>query len=126
MQCEFYRSLDRQISIFGLKGRWIVVCLYGIGALLLIGIFAGIMIGTGVGISIAIGGIFVSFFTCMMLQTTRPAKIIDKWFLSSRMHGDVIRRETCSRIILEDAGYIYYKKNCKPSSPSLKEETKTN
>lgn len=108
MQCQFYRSLDRQISIFGLRGRWITVFLYGTGALLLLGIVLGFIISSGVGISVAIGGIFVSFFTCMMLQTTRPAKLIDKWRLSPMMDGKVVRRESVSRIILEDPGYGYY------------------
>ena len=44
----------------------------------------------------------------MMLQTTRPAKLIDKWRLSPMMDGKIVRRESVSRIILEDPGYGYY------------------
>lgn len=118
MQCQFYRSLDRQISIFGLRGKWITVFLYGTGALLLLGIVLGFIISSGVGISVAIGGIFVSFFTCMMLQTTRPAKLIDKWRLSPMMDGKVVRRESVSRIILEDTGYSYYQSKKKEEKAS--------
>lgn len=84
--------------------------LYATGFLLVVGIFAGFIFSSGVGISIAIGGLFVSFFACMMLQTTRPARIIDKWMLSKRMSGKVVRRESASRIVLDDPGYLLYKK----------------
>lgn len=109
MLCPYYRSLDRDVSIFGLKGRWITVFLYGTGAFILLGVVAGNIFTSGVGIAIAIGGLFVSFFVCLMLQTTRPAKLIDKWRLSPKMDGKVVRREQLSRIVLSDPGYRYYK-----------------
>lgn len=102
MNKTFYKSLDREINIFGLRGGWVKVFLSICGCALVLALFIGAMTSTGVGFSIVIVGIAGGFITCLVLQQKMPSRQIDKVKIQSRMKGYVVRRETLSRIILPD------------------------
>lgn len=102
MKTVFYRSLDRPVDIFGLRGSWISVFLYTLGALLVLAFLVGAFTTVGIGFSVIIIGGIAAFFVYLVLQSKVPSRQIDKVKVSSKLRRAVIRRETISRIILDD------------------------
>lgn len=100
MKTTFYKSLDRPIDIFGLKGKWIANFLYGTGGMIFLGIIIGSIMGSSYGIAIALIGAFASFFTCLVLQGKISARRLGKAKLSSKCSVRTVRHETLSRILL--------------------------
>lgn len=100
MKTTFYKSLDRPIDIFGLKGKWIAIFLYGTGAMILLGIILGSIMGSSYGIATAIIGAFASFFICLVAQGKVSARRLGKAKLSSKCSVRVVRHETLSRVLL--------------------------
>ena len=41
MRVPFYKSLDREFELFGVKGRWVTMVLLGAGISLALGIIVG-------------------------------------------------------------------------------------
>lgn len=110
MERIFYKSLDRQFEILGLRGAWVKKFLVFAGCSFGAGIVFGFGLGTGIGLVTAIIGIVGSFFACLTLQAKTPGPRLEKENLSSKCKGAVIRRETLARILLDDEGYIAEKK----------------
>ena len=102
MKREFYRSLDRPINIFGLKGEWVRYFFYFAGVFLVLAFLVGGIVGVGMGFAIFLAGAIGSFFACLVLQDRLPSRRIAKVRLRSKMRSRVVRRETLCRILLED------------------------
>lgn len=111
MRVPFYKSLDREFELLGIKGMWVYIVLVGAGASVILGFIFGAALGSGIGIAIAVIGFAVCFFGAVMLQVKTPSRQIGKKLISSKVSGWVIRRETLSRILLEDPTYLELKKN---------------
>ena len=102
MQRPFYKSLDREFEIFGIKGKWVSILITAAAVSVGIGLVIGFILGTGMAIVSIILLIVLSVIGCMMMQTNIPSRQVKKAKISSRMEGWVIRRETLSRILLPD------------------------
>lgn len=50
MYVNFYKSLDRQVDIFGIKGKWVVILIVLLVCSLVIGLVLGFSIRAGIGI----------------------------------------------------------------------------
>lgn len=107
MRIPYYKSLDREFELFGIKGRWVKVVLAGAGVGLLLGLIVGSFAGTIIGVVIFIITTAILFFGCITIQTKVPSRQLPKMFISGKIRGWVIRSETSSRILLEDP--MYYK-----------------
>jgi len=97
---EFYKSLDREVDIFGLKGRWITVFL----AMAVASVIAGALLGTvfgGVVSTIACIGLVVGcYFVCVTIEAVVPPREMPKLRAASRMPSGVSPKETLSRIYI--------------------------
>lgn len=111
MKVNFYKSLDRPIEIFGLKGKWIAIFLYGTGGMILMGIILGSIMGSSYGIATAIIGAFASFFICLLLQGKTSARRLGKARLAPKCSVRAVRHETLSRILLESKAYTEHKRS---------------
>ena len=105
MDRQFYKSLDRELEIFGLRGSWVKVFLLAAGCGLVLGLVSGSLFGTGIGLSAVIVCVVCGFFGCLALQSRIPSRQLGKQKLSDRSECWVIRRETLSRILLEQRSY---------------------
>lgn len=105
MRVSFYKSLDREFELLGIKGRWLHLVLVGVGASVVLGFIVGTAMGSGIGIATAVIGVALVFFGTITFQVKLPSRQIDKAFLASKSKGWVVRRETLSRILLEDRRY---------------------
>ena len=105
MNRPFYKSLDREFEIFGIKGRWVKLFLIAAGSSVVLGIIVGAMSTSGIGVVTVIVCVALAFFGCLTMQARLPGRQVQKAALSGRMPGWVIRRETLGRIILKDARY---------------------
>lgn len=106
MQMNFYKSLDRQVDILGLKGKWITLFLAAAGGSLVVGILAGTVAGSsGVAIAAVIFLVAISFFVCLMMQAKIPSKRVDRTLFGRSPECVVTRRESLSRIIYPDMEY---------------------
>ena len=104
----FFKSLDRQVDIIGLKGKWIILFLVCAGASLVVGVSVGFATSSGFGIGTVIFLIVVSFLVCLMIQSGIPARRIDRVLFGKDTRRVVIRRESLSRILLKDEKYQEY------------------
>lgn len=102
MQRPFYKSLDREFEIFGIKGRWVSILLTAAAVSVGVGLVVGFVLGTGMAIVTIIILIVIAVVVCMMMQVNTPSRRVKKAGLSPRMEGWVVRRETLSRILLPD------------------------
>lgn len=118
MRVPFYKSLDREFEFFGIKGRWVTIVLVGAGASLALSLVVGSILGTGMGIAVAVILIAIVFFGTVTLQVKTPSRRVDKTFLSKKMSGWVVRRETLSMIVNDDPLY----EEVKASLRRLREE----
>lgn len=105
MKRSFYKSLDRQFEIFGLRGRWVNVFLYGAGGSLAFGVVVGFILGTGYGIATVVCLVVASFLVCLSMQSKTTGRQLPKKSLSAKMPGWVLRRESLSRILLDDSRF---------------------
>jgi predicted MFS family arabinose efflux permease len=101
MKTAFYRSLDRTINIFGLRGGWVRIYLIALGCSTVLALFIGIFAGTSMGFAFFIIMLIGLFFLCLVLQTKLPDRQLPKARVQPRMRQAVIRRETLSRILLD-------------------------
>ena len=104
MRMTFYKSLDRQLVVFGLRGSWIRIFLYCAGGVMLLAFTVGFIMGRAMGYTVAVVGLIVAFFFCLMYQVKLPTRRMDKAFSKGKMRQQVIRRETLSHIVLGDPG----------------------
>lgn len=106
METVFYKSLDRQIELFGIKGRWIVIFLIIAVISVVLGVILGSIFGTGVGIASIAIMIAVGFFGSLTLQNSVPSRRVGRAMIQSKVPGWTLRREALSRILLEDERYL--------------------
>lgn len=102
MRVPFYKSLDREFELFGVKGRWVTMVLLGAGISLALGIIVGNISSSIIGIGTVVVGIVVVFFGVITIQVKVPSRQINKVLLKKKASVWVIRRETLCRILLED------------------------
>ena len=100
MTLPFYKSLDRPVDIFGVKGKWIIVFLVLAGLFVVLAIILGAAIRSGVGIVTAIVGIIGSFVLCYILQGKVSHRQLQKMKASEKIYPAVIRRESLCHILL--------------------------
>ena len=106
MERPFYRSLDREFQILGLKGQWVKNFLIIAGAGVLFAVMAGLSTSTGIGIVIAILSLAGGFLICLVLQGKVPSRRVNKYKLRAKSFLLVIRRESISRILTSDPRFI--------------------
>lgn len=102
MRIEFFRSLDRPIDIFGLKGRWIGIFLWGVGADLFLAIIIGSLLSAGIGICFFLAFTFAFFFGILIIQGGVSERAIVKVKASSKTHYTLLRKQTISFILQPD------------------------
>lgn len=110
MKRTFYKSLDRDVELVKIRGRWIYVAVGGILGFIVLGVIMGAFFGIAVGLITALVGAAACFFGCAVLQVKVPSRQLYKFFLSGKMDGWAVRREALSRILLKDARYERYRK----------------
>lgn len=108
MRMTFYRSLDRPMDLFGLKGRWIRTFLISFGVAAAVGAVLGFALGMGAAIATILGGGAACFFGCVLLQGKTSERQLEKARIESKMERYVIRRENISRTVLRDRAYEEY------------------
>lgn len=102
MTRDFYKSLDREFEIFGLKGKWVTIAGAGLGAAVVLGLVIGSVFGTAAGIVTTVVVVSVVFFGSVTLQVKVPSRRLSKLLIQSKCKRQhVTRRETLSRILLE-------------------------
>jgi len=99
MTRSFFRSLDRELDLVGLKGRWVTVFLYLLGGSLLLAIFVGAVGGMSFGLAGFMIAAVGSFLFCLTRQGSVSSRQLGKARVEGRMESAVIRRETISRIL---------------------------
>ena len=100
MKRVFYKSLDRDVDIFGLRGRWITVFL----AMAIVSVVAGALLGTvfgGVVSTVACIGLVVGcYFVCVSIEAAVPPREMPKLRAGSKMPSGVSPKETLARIFI--------------------------
>lgn len=105
MNCPFYKSLDREFEVFGIKGHWVKNFLLLAGAIVFLGVFVGFILSSGVAVAFVVVCLGLDFLFCISMQTKLPSRQYPRSRLSGRTEGWVLRRETLSRIVFEDPRY---------------------
>lgn len=113
MTKQFYKSLDKEMEIFGIKGKWIKYVLILAGCSVGLGVVIGFCTSSLIGFISVMTLIVVSVFAVIFLQPKCPSRRIDKAKLADKCRCWVVRRETLSRIILEDPMYYRVKEEIK-------------
>lgn len=121
MRMPFYKSLDREFEIFGIKGRWVTTVLAGAGAAVVLGVIVGSVTSSLIGIAVVVIGIVVVFFGAVTLQVKLPSRQIGKKLVESKVPGWIVRRETLCRIIMDDPMYGEVKEYLSGRSPETKD-----
>jgi hypothetical protein len=102
MYVNFYKSLDRQVDIFGIKGKWVVILIVLLVCSLVIGLVLGFSIRAGIGIvAFFLCGV-ASFLFCLLIQEKVSSRQVAKVTASNSIYHYVTRYETLSRILLPD------------------------
>lgn len=102
MRVPFFKSLDRQFEIFGIKGLWVTFVLVVSGAGALLAFLFGSVLGTAVGLIIFILSAIGSFFGAVFMQTKVSSRQIPKVLITGKMNGWVRRRESLSKILVPE------------------------
>lgn len=105
MERTFYKSLDREFEVAGIKGTWVKNFLLIAVAVIFFGIFLGFVFTAGVAVAFVVVCLGLDFFLCLSMQTKLPSRQFPRSRLSGRTEGWVLRRETLSRIVLDDPRY---------------------
>ncbi len=105
MEVNFFRSLDRPVDIFGVKGRWLTVFLVFAGLGVALAFIAGSLFGSGAGVATALTGLFGSFLVCLSSQEKMPHRRLARSRCASMLPSHVTRRETLCRVLLRDRAY---------------------
>lgn len=100
MICNFCKSLDRPVNIFGLKGKWLTVFMIIAGISVVFGIIAGFIAGSGVGVSVALIGCVAAFLGIYTTQGKITHRDLGKIPLADKCSTYVRRQETLCRIVL--------------------------
>lgn len=99
MKTNYYRSLDRDLALFGVKGRWIGI--FGIIMLtvILLAIIMGIAFDAGIGTAVFIAGFAGAFVVCLFGQMRYPSRRLPKIPASRMMKLRVRRAKTLAFIL---------------------------
>ena len=116
MQHDFYKSLDRPIDVFGMKGKWIRNFFVLAGVSLFLAFLVGSATNLGFGILIFFVFVIVSFVICLLAQSKISSRRMDRQLFGKDCTRVVTRRETLSRIIFDDPRYDEYKRLLEKSS----------
>lgn len=100
MTTPFFKSLDRPVDIFGVKGKWIIVFLVLAGLFVFMALVLGFAVRSGVGISVAIIGILGSFVLCYILQGKVSHRQLSKIRASGKIYPAVVRHRSLCHILL--------------------------
>ncbi len=78
MRCKVYRNLDRPFSLFGIKGRYIIVA--GVAAIadIIVAMVVGAVFGSITGIAAAAALVAVGYIAIGEIQQKFGAKAIDR------------------------------------------------
>lgn len=78
MRCKVYRNLDRPFSLFGIKGRYIIVA--GVAAIadIIVAIVVGAVFGSIIGIAAAAALVAVGYIAIGEIQQKFGTKAIDR------------------------------------------------
>lgn len=120
MQCIFFKSLDRPMDMFGIKGKWIFIFVVLFVAVVLVGVLAGSVTTSGIGITVVIIGAVVDFVGVTMMQGKLSERNVQKIESTGKIYEAVSRKETLGRILLADknvpsAFYERHKDEIQPS-----------
>lgn len=69
MTRKVYRSLDRSASVFGVKGRYLVVMAFGAALSLVVGIAAGTALGMIAGAGVTLLGLLAAYIATLTVQS---------------------------------------------------------
>ena len=101
----YVQTIDDACEIFGIKGRWVTAVVMGSGLSVLLGVIVGSIAGSFIGIATVVVGVALVFFGSVTLQVKLPSRQIGKKLIEKKVPGWIIRRETLSRVVLEDPLY---------------------
>jgi hypothetical protein len=78
MRCKVYRNLDRPFSLFGIKGRYIIVA--GVAAIadIIVAMVVGAVFGSITGIAAAVALVAVGYIAIGEIQQKFGTKAIDR------------------------------------------------
>ena len=78
MRCKVYRNLDRPFSLFGIKGRYIIVA--GVAAIadIIVAMVVGAVFGSIIGIAAVAALVAVGYIAIGEIQQKFGAKAIDR------------------------------------------------
>jgi hypothetical protein len=78
MRCKVYRNLDRPFSLFGIKGRYIIVA--GVAAIadIIVAMVVGAVFGSIIGIAAAVALVAVGYIAIGEIQQKFGTKAIDR------------------------------------------------
>jgi len=102
MRVKYYKSLDRELMLFGIRGRWLLVCGIGIGTVLFLSFIIGMIYGSGVGMGFFICGFALDFLACMVLQAKIPSRRLQKLPYIKMLPCKIVRRESLYRILRQN------------------------
>lgn len=98
MQRTFYKSLDREVQILGLKGKWITIFIVLAVISVIFGSFSGVFLG-GLFATILVIGLFVgSYFLCIMISSSISSRDMVKYKVVRKMPYGMSPKETLNRI----------------------------
>ena len=105
MEVNFFKSLDRPVDVFGVKGRWLTVFLVLAGLGVVLAFIVGSVFGSGAGVATALACLFGSFLVCLSSQEKMPHRRLARSRCASMLPSHVTRRETLCRVLLKDRAY---------------------
>ena len=78
MRCKVYRNLDRPFSLFGIKGRYIIVAGAAVIVDIIVAMIAGSVFGSITGMAAAAALIAVGYIAIGEIQQKFGTKAIDR------------------------------------------------
>lgn len=99
MRVKYYKSLDRELMLFGIRGRWLWVFGIGIAAVLLLCVIFGMIYDTGVAMGLFIAGFAVDFLACVIIQARIPSRRLQKLLYVKMLPCRIVRHESLYRIL---------------------------
>ncbi|MBQ2242962.1 MAG: DUF4133 domain-containing protein [Bacteroidales bacterium] len=78
MRCKVYRNLDRPFSLFGIKGRYIIVAGAAAIADIIVAMVVGVVFGSITGIAAAAALVAVGYIAIGEIQQKFGTKSIDR------------------------------------------------
>ena len=124
MTLQFYKSLDKEMEILGVRGRWIKIIIISAVCAVIFGIIVGSLTSMAVGFISVLVIIVCCVFAVIFIQPRLPSRRIAKTKIASRTSGVVFRRETLCRILLEDPRYQRVKESLEAARKEMKAAAK--